>query len=141
GGAWPRSPARGGAWTVRGRRRSAFRHGDSTPWLRAARAALRLRAPSARRCSAPAFPETTDAGSPSDQEQPVCGVASLLGVRVAEIFQEAPELLHLAGRNLHADQHAPVVGAVVAVVEQADVPVAAHAPQELHQRPRSLGEL
>src|SRR5438876_3498505 len=110
------------------------------PWLRAARAALRLRAPSARRCSAPAFPETTDAGSPSDQEQPVCGVASLLGVRVAEIFQELPELLHLAGRNLHSDQHPAVVGAVVAVVEQADVPVAAHAREKAHQRAGPLGK-
>src|SRR5207244_2414369 len=122
------------------RRRSAFRHGDSTPWLRAARAALRLRAPSARRCSAPAFLETTDAGSPSDQEQPVCGVARLLGVRVTEIFQESPELLHLARRNLHADQHPAVVRAVVAVVEQADVPVAAHAREKALQCAGPLGK-
>src|SRR5205807_4629285 len=90
---------------------------------------------------APASPGTTDAGSPSDQEQPVCGVARLLGVRVTEIFQESPELLHLAGRNLHADQHPAVVGAVVAVVEQADVPVAAHAREKAHQRAGPLGEL
>src|SRR5207244_11135855 len=114
---------------------------DSTPWLRAARAALRLRAPSARRCSAPAFLETTDAGSPSDQEQPVCGVARLLGVRVTEIFQESPELLHLARRNLHADQHPAVVRGVVAVVGQDDAPAAARARAKARQCAGAGGKL
>jgi hypothetical protein len=47
-----------------------------------------------------------------------------------------------AGPNAHlqAHQDAPVVGALVAVVEQADVPARAHQAQELHQRAGPLGK-
>jgi hypothetical protein len=47
----------------------------------------------------------------------------------------------VAGRHLQADQDAAVVGALVAVVEQADVPARVHGGQEAHQRARPLGEL
>ena len=43
--------------------------------------------------------------------------------------------------HLERRQHAPEVGAVVAVVEQADVPAAAERLEELHQRAGPLGEL
>ncbi len=43
-------------------------------------------------------------------------------------------------RHLHSHQHAPVIGTVVAVMKQADVPVRAHAVQELHQRTRPFRE-
>jgi hypothetical protein len=47
----------------------------------------------------------------------------------------------LPARHLHADQDAPVGGAVVAVVEQADIPALAQAGQEFQQGARALGEL
>ena len=59
---------------------------------------------------------------------------------IPQIFQEFPELAHLAWRNLHADQHASVIGAVVAIVEQADVPAGTHPVQEVHQRTRTFGK-
>src|SRR5207248_9537560 len=66
-----------------------------------------------------------------DEEKAVRGVARLVGIGVAELAQERAELPHLALRHLDAHQHAPVVGAVVAVVKQADVPVAPQLAQEL----------
>ena len=59
---------------------------------------------------------------------------------VAEVFQELLELAHLVRRYLHADQHAAEVGAVVAVVEEADVPAGAHLRQEIHQGARLFRE-
>jgi len=44
-------------------------------------------------------------------------------------------------RHLHPDQHASRVGAVVPVVEQADVPIGPHPGEELEQRARTLGEV
>jgi hypothetical protein len=43
-------------------------------------------------------------------------------------------------RHLQAHQDAAIVGALVAVVEQADVPARSHQAQELHQRARPLRE-
>src|SRR5262245_7881697 len=77
----------------------------------------------------------------SAQKESVRGVARLVDVRVAELGEEPAELAHLARRHLHADEHPPVVRALVAVVEQADVPVRAHVREELHQRAGPLGEL
>ena len=48
------------------------------------------------------------------------------------------ESLRVLRRNLHACQHAPVIGAVVAVVEQADIPVRPHRLQETQQRARAF---
>ena len=42
--------------------------------------------------------------------------------------------------HLQAHQYPAVVGALVAVVEQADVPAGAHGRQKLHQGAGSLGE-
>src|SRR2546429_665806 len=55
--------------------------------------------------------------------------------------QEALELGVVRRRHLHSDQHPAVVGAVVAIVEQADVPAAAHAVEKLHQRAGPLRKL
>ena len=41
---------------------------------------------------------------------------------------------------MQADQDAAVVRALIAVMEQADVPARAHQTQELHQRAGPLGE-
>ena len=77
----------------------------------------------------------------SGQKQSARRIVRFVPVRVAQIFQELIELRHVAGRYLHADQYAPGIRAVVAIVEQADIPVRAHLRQEIHQRPRSFGEL
>ncbi|SPC08061.1 hypothetical protein CT19431_190026 [Cupriavidus taiwanensis] len=60
---------------------------------------------------------------------------------VAQRRKEGAEGALLVFRHLDADQDVGGVGTLVAVVEQADVPVRAHARQELHQRARALGEL
>ena len=44
----------------------------------------------------------------------------------------------VGARNLDAHQDAAVVGALVAIVEEADVPARVHARQEAHQRARAL---
>ena len=43
-------------------------------------------------------------------------------------------------RHLHADQHATIVCAVIAIVEQADVPAVVHAVEEIHQRAGTFRE-
>lgn len=97
-------------------------------------AALRLVAPGA-------LPQTdtigpvTDAGAASAQEQPAGGVVGRVVVLVAEALKEAMQRLELLVRHLDAQEHPAVVGAVVAIVEQTDVPAGAHALQEVEERP------
>ena len=52
-----------------------------------------------------------------------------------------PLVLQFARRHLYAHQYPAVVGAVVAVVEQRDVPVGSHVGEKPHQCTRPLGEL
>ena len=75
------------------------------------------------------------------EEQPRRRVPGLLHVRIPELPQRLPERPPLARRHLDPGEHAPVVGAVVAVVEEADVPALAHRVEEAHQRARPLREL
>src|SRR5690349_16437060 len=77
----------------------------------------------------------------SSQEEAVCGIAGLVGVVVAQVAEEAAERGAPLGGNLQAHQHAPHVGPVVAVVEERDVPVAAHVGEEVHERAGTFGEL
>ena len=62
-------------------------------------------------------------------------------IRIAERLEEGPERAFLVVRHLEPDQHAAEVGAVVAVVEQADVPAPAERVEELRQRAGTLREL
>ena len=62
-------------------------------------------------------------------------------VGVAELVEERAERRQVRLGDLEAGQHAAEVGAVVAVVEQADVPAAAQLLEELRQRAGALGEL
>src|SRR5689334_15739941 len=64
------------------------------------------------------------------EEHPIGGVGRLVDVVVAEAVEERAELGAVARRDLHPDEHAAVVVAVVAIMEEADVPAAAHAVQE-----------
>ena len=75
------------------------------------------------------------------QKQLVGGVIRFIPMCVAKFFQELLELLHLRRRHLHADEYAPVIGTVVAVVEQADVPAGTHLAEEIHQGAGALGKL
>src|SRR6187455_2010720 len=74
------------------------------------------------------------------EEHPVGRVGRLVDVVVAEPVEKAPELAAVARRHLHPDEHASVVGAVVAVVEEAYVPAGAHAVEKAHQRAGTLGK-
>ena len=78
--------------------------------------------------------------SRSAEKELVHRVGALVPVGVAEVLQEGLECAHVARRHLHTDQHTAVVGAVIAVVEEADVPAGAHLRQEIHQRARLFGE-
>ena len=60
------------------------------------------------------------------EEQPIRGFPCFLDPRIAQLIEEGAEFGVVLRRHLDADQHAAVVGAVVAVVEQADVPVEVH---------------
>ena len=61
-------------------------------------------------------------------------------MRVAQRVEEFVKGLAVFFRHLDAHQNAAVVGALVAVMEQADVPARAHQAQELEQRTRPLRE-
>src|SRR5206468_9803367 len=54
--------------------------------------------------------------SESPQEEAIRGIARLVGVVVAEVAKESAEGAALALRHLQPDEHAPHVGAVVAVM-------------------------
>ena len=70
----------------------------------------------------------------SAQELVVDRVVGLRGVCVAEAVQEAVELGQLIRRHLQPDEHATDVCAVVAVVEERDVPARTEAVEELGER-------
>src|SRR5262249_45279460 len=74
----------------------------------------------------------------SPEKQAICRVIRLFDEVVPDLTQEILENRLIGGRDLHAHEHAPVVRTVIAVVEQADVPAAAHAVEEAHQRPRAV---
>ena len=68
----------------------------------------------------------------------VGGIAGFLHPGVAQALQELGKLRPILGGHLQADQNAPVVGPLVAVVKQRDVPVGGHEAEELEQSPRPL---
>src|SRR5690625_6770038 len=74
------------------------------------------------------------------QEQPVGCVVRLLLEQVTELLQLSVEPGALLGRDLQTHEDPSVIGAVVAVMEQCDVP-GMQSIEELLQRPRALGEL
>src|SRR5689334_11887216 len=65
------------------------------------------------------------------EEHAVGRIGALIPVAVVELFQKRAKLGFLTTGKVHADQHAAVVGAVVAVMEHGDVPVAAHVVEEV----------
>src|SRR5450432_3696576 len=81
------------------------------------------------------------AGELAPQKHPVGAVLGLVDAVVAQATQESGEFGLVGRRHLHPDEYAPVVGPVVAVMKQADVPAAAHAVEEAHQRAGAFREL
>jgi len=61
-------------------------------------------------------------------------------MRVAQRVEELVEGFVILRWYLDADQDAAVVGALVAVMEQADVPAWPHQVQEFHEGAGALGE-
>ena len=57
------------------------------------------------------------------QKQFVRRVVRMLFKRITQVLQERFKRVRIARRHVHPRQHAPVVRAVVAVVEQRDIPV------------------
>ena len=57
------------------------------------------------------------------QEHCISRVVALFPVSVTEFRQMTFKLIRLLRRNLYADKNAAVVGAVITVMEQADIPV------------------
>ena len=56
------------------------------------------------------------------QEQPVDRVGRLLGIRVPQGLERSVQRGVIRGGHLQSHQDASVVGALIAVMEQADVP-------------------
>src|SRR4029453_10136800 len=75
------------------------------------------------------------------QEQLVGGIALFFLVRIAQRAEETLECGAVFGRDFESSQHAPEVGAVVAIVKQADVPAPAEAIEKVHQRAGAFGKL
>jgi hypothetical protein len=75
------------------------------------------------------------------QKQPINRVVRFFRIRIPERLQELVKGFVVFGGHLQAHQYAAVVGALVAVVKQADVPARAHQAQELEQGAWPLGEL
>ena len=72
--------------------------------------------------------------NPSSAEEELIGrVLGFVPGTVAQGFQEGLEFLLFRRGHLHPHQHPAIVGAVIAVVEQADVPAGAHLVEEVHQ--------
>ncbi len=62
-------------------------------------------------------------------------------IEVAEAIEEGLECRAILRRDLEAGEDAAEVGAVIAVVEEADVPAAAELFEESHERPGPFGKL
>src|SRR5690606_36152522 len=86
---------------------------------------------------------TISSASPTagSKEEGVGRVVRLIPIGVAEPVKEGLERLLVGGRHLDANQYAAVVVALVAVMEQADVPFGAHGTQKRHERAGALGKL
>src|SRR3954453_7680217 len=68
-------------------------------------------------------------------------VLRLVPIRITELVERALEARAVVRRHLNAGQDAPVVGPMVAVVEERDVPVVPEAVEELQERAGPLREL
>src|SRR3954465_6853443 len=75
------------------------------------------------------------------EEGPVSRVVGLVPVAIVQLLEKGAERRLLSARHLHSDQHATGIRAVVPVMKQADVPVFAHAIEEVHQCAGALGKL
>src|SRR5690606_14913630 len=108
-------------------------------------ATARTRAPASRAAPCRAPPVGSGAArSPLlavAEEEAVRRVVALVPVAIAQRVEELPEGAPAVARHLHADQDTARVVAVVAVVEQRDVPVRAHLLEEAHQRPGAFRKL
>src|SRR5262245_29586383 len=60
------------------------------------------------------------------QKELIGRISTFIPIRIPHLFEERVELRLLARRHLHAHQHSAVVRAVIAIMEQADVPAATH---------------
>ena len=62
-------------------------------------------------------------------------------IAVTEAFEEVFKCFIVSGRDVDADEDAAVVGAVVAVVEEGNVPAALHMVEEAGERAGAFREL
>src|SRR5690554_423709 len=75
------------------------------------------------------------------QELPIGRVVGLLPIGEADRIDMGDEIGMGRGRHLHAHQHPSIVGTVIAVVEQRNVPGVIEPLKELQQGAGPLGEL
>src|SRR5690606_6265774 len=68
-------------------------------------------------------------------------IRGLVDPAVSQRVDEFPEGGQVLVRHLNANQNASVIGALIAVVKQADVPVRMHAGEEPHERAGTFGKL
>lgn len=74
------------------------------------------------------------------QELLISRIIGFLYVGVAEILQECAEFFAVFQRDLKADQNTAVIGALVPIMEQGDVPVGRARGEEFEEGAGSFGE-
>ena len=74
------------------------------------------------------------------QKKAVSRIRRFVFVRHVEFFDHCFEFFALRRRDLDSHQYPTVGGAVISVMEQADVPAFADMCEESKQRPRTLRE-
>src|SRR5450830_1582164 len=74
------------------------------------------------------------------EEQFVQRILAFIPMAVSKIGQEGTECLHFLLWYLQADQNAADIAALIAVMEQADIPVGIHVAEKAHQCARAFRE-
>src|SRR3989442_3371131 len=77
---------------------------------------------------------TTSNRASAAEKHPISRVRGLVDIVVAQPVEKNAKFGFVRGGYLHADEHPAVIGAVVPIVKQADVPARAHAVEKTHQR-------
>ena len=75
------------------------------------------------------------------REDTAGGIVRFVPIAIPQSVQPAQEIGTLRQGHLQAHQHPPIGGAMIAVMEQADVPAPTQAGEEVEQGTGSLGKL
>ena len=66
---------------------------------------------------------------------------AFIPIAIAERVEKGLPVCHLVRWNLHSDDDATIIGSVIAIVKETDIPIGTHAGEKLDQCPRTLRKL